>query len=126
MFAPTSSPPSVVKLPPFLRNERYLVRHDRPGHRDNIVGERHLQVEFAAHHVPQTRYIEILDMPPVLPQVHGDSGRPVILADDRPGYRIGLDPSPGLSQRRDMIDIHAKNRFPHFILSAAQCRPFSS
>jgi hypothetical protein len=50
----------------------------------------------------------VLDVPPVLAQVHGDGVGPGALGHQRGRHRVGLAATAGLAQRGDVVDIDAE------------------
>ncbi len=60
------------------------------------------------HNGGDRRQIVILYVPPIFPQVHGDAVRAGLLGDDDGFSRLRITGATRLTQRRDMIDIHAE------------------
>ena len=76
--------------------------------RQHLVGGRHLQVEDAAHGLAQHAHVAVLDVPPVLAQVHGDAVGARQLAQRRRRHGVGIAGAALLAQRGDVIDVDVK------------------
>ena len=104
----TSSPPSVVTS---CRPSGTSMRHlglELAGDADHFVGRRHLQVELDVRQLAQPAHVLVLDVAPVLAQVHGDAvGAAEVRLDRRP-HRVGLVRAPRLAHGGDVVDVDAK------------------
>ena len=80
----------------------------RAGDADHLVGGRHLEVELDVRELAQAAHVLVLDVAPVLAQVHGDAvGAAQVRLDRRPD-RVGLVGAPRLAHGRDVVDVDAE------------------
>ena len=94
-------------VPPLGHQHRHL-RLDAAGDVDHLVGRRHLEVELDVRQLAQPAHVLVLDVAPVLAQVHGDAvGAAEVRLDRRP-HRIGLVGAPRLAHRGDVVDVDAE------------------
>ena len=75
---------------------------------DHLVGRRHLEVELDVRQLAQPAHVLVLDVAPVLAQVHGDAvGAAEVRLDRRP-HRVGLVGAPRLADGGDVVDVDAE------------------
>jgi hypothetical protein len=87
---------------------------------DHLVGRGHLEVELDVRELAQAPHVLVLDVTPVLAQVHGDAvGAAEVRLDGGP-HRVRLARAPGLAQRCDMVDVDAE--LDHDRMPFMECR----
>ena len=80
----------------------------------------HFQIQWHFQHFGQQSHVAILDVPPIFPQMHGNTISTSALRDQRSIDRIGLMAATGLSDRCDMIDVYSES--DHRMNSSSQVR----
>ena len=95
----------------FLAAFRYEHRHlgfHFHGDVDHFIGRRHFEIELDVNEIAQTTHVLVLDVAPILAQMHGDAvGAAEMRFDGRP-HGIRLMRAPRLPQRRHVVDIDAE------------------
>jgi hypothetical protein len=91
----------------------------RAGDADHLVGGGHLEVELHLSELAQAAHVLVLDVAPILAQVHGDAVGPAQVGLHRRPHRIGLEGTAGLPQRGHVVDIDAQ--FDH-----SSCNSFNT
>jgi hypothetical protein len=114
-----SSPPSVVISWRPLRNQHRHLRAQALRDRDHLLGRRHLEVELDVRELAQPAHILVLDMAPVLAQVHGDAVRAAEMRFDGSPYRIRLVGAARLPHRGYVVYVDAQ-------LDHRSCSSFST
>ncbi len=75
---------------------------------DHFVGGGHLEVQPDVGQLAQAPHVLVLDVAPVLAQVHGDAvGAAQVRLDRRPD-RVGLVSAARLAHRGDVVDVDAE------------------
>ena len=92
----------------FLRHQGHHVGPDPQGDCLHLGGGGHLQIEAAAQGGPQHLHIPVLDVAPVLPQVHGDAVGAAQFRQQGIGHRVRFQGAAGLAHVGDVIDVHAE------------------
>ncbi len=103
-------PPSVVISCRCSGTRQVPVGLDLEREREHALAHRHLEVEAGGDGLPQQAHIALLDVAPILAQVHGDAVGAAELSQGRSGDGIGFAPAPGLAHGGDMVDVHAPRR----------------
>ena len=102
-----------------------LVRPHLFRDRDDVVREGHLQVIGPPHDLFQGDDIAVLDVAPVLAQVHGDAVGAACLAEPGPLEGVGVGGAARLAHGGYMVDVHAQLDLRHGP-PAAPAQAFSS
>jgi len=89
-----------------LRDEAGIGRPQALGKRDHRWRDGHLQIYFGLDFVPQAFDIVLLNVPPILAQMYGNSIGAGFLGKQRRFHRIRIFSEPGLAHRRHVIDIN--------------------
>ncbi len=95
---------------PSFGHKHGQVRLEGDGDGDHLFGRSHLEVEPSADNFLDAQEVGVLNVPTILPQVHGDAVGAARLGLDRGVHRIRLMPTPRLADRRNMVDVHAEFR----------------
>ena len=91
-----------------FRHQRRLIGLHLAGDADDLVGDRHFEVEQIGDDLPQDAHIAVLDVPAVFAQMDGDA---VGAAQQRRAPRqhgIGFQGAASLPNRGDVIDVDAQ------------------
>ena len=95
-------------LVPTFRHQHRHLRADAPRYADHLVGRRHFKVELDVGQLAQAAHVLVLDVAPVLAQVHGNAVGAAEMRLHRRPDRVGLVRAPRLAQRCDVIDVDAE------------------
>ncbi len=93
---------------PFLGDERHLIRAHEEGHVDHRVRARDFKIEETAHAGAEGVDVGVLNVPPVLAQVSGDSVCTGRFAQHGGRHWVRLSATARLPQRRHVVDVHIK------------------
>ena len=74
--------------------------------RQHLGGHRHLQIKPRLHQRAQQPHVPLLDMAPILAQMHGDAVRASLLRQQGGLYRIGIARVARLPQGCHMVDVY--------------------
>ena len=104
----TSSPPLGRDLLATLGDERDLLRSHIERDLDDLVDDGHLEIEPARDRLTEDVDVAVLDMTPVLAQMHGDLVGAPELREHGGSHRIRFPSATGLSHSRDVVDVDSE------------------
>ncbi|HAC09104.1 MAG TPA: phosphate transport system regulatory protein PhoU [Phycisphaerales bacterium] len=91
-----------------FRHQHHDFRPHLGGDRDHLVGRGHLEIELDLHEFVQSPDVVVLNVASILPEVDRDSRGTTQMRLDRGPGRVGLPGPSGLTDGRDMVDVHAE------------------
>src|SRR5688500_13650618 len=91
-----------------LWNQHRHLRTYTAGDLHHLGGSRHFQVELDVRELPQPTDVGVLDVAPVLAQVHRDAVGAAQMRLYRSPYGVGLVGAPRLPYGGHVVDIHAE------------------
>ncbi len=91
-----------------LRNQAAGVWTVAQGDRQHLICGGHFQVERQVRLSSQAIYVGVADMAAVFAQMRGNAIRARLGGDTRGSDRIWMRPAARITDRRDVVDVHAK------------------
>jgi hypothetical protein len=113
MKALTIIPASGGDLLSAFGHQRGHLRPDVRGNGHHLVGGGHLQVQLDLDQPGHSAQVVVVDVPAVLAEVSGDGVGPPEVGLYRRPRRVRLPGPPGLSDGRDVVDVHTQ--FDHAV-----------
>ena len=93
----------------FFRHQADVFRYNFLGKGKHLFGHRHLEIQLGVDQLPCEPDVAVLDVAPVLAQVHRDRVGAGIFHQLRRVNRIGVTRSASLAQGSDVIDIDSQS-----------------
>ena len=92
------------------------MRGDQGRYVQHLIGRGHLEIERLGNRRLQPRHVRVLNMAAVLAQMRGDSIGARLDGQQRGAKRVWPRPTARVTDRRHMVNIHAKTQWRHWRL----------